>query len=193
MERRQLNWRLEVQESEDREQALVLAVGGLREVAVRDKTRQQQKRMKVCVGSLGLIMLVAMITAGCDTLNHTQFQIAPAHDPNIVSAEVSDADRAEVKQILLSLADELGLQDLSHYQTSPATIAYLREPVRDFPMKLGARAVGDTIVVELIHFHPGSGETASYTTAKVLLLSKLKAAFGDRVKVVEAFEGEPLL
>ena len=50
-----------------------------------------------------------------------------------------------------------------------------------FPITLGARKVKDGIVVDLIQFHPGSGETEMYSQMKNDVLVILEKQYGVEV------------
>ena len=65
-----------------------------------------------------------------------------------------------------------------------STLVYFAEPAEHFPTTLGARVVGDSIVVDLVCFHPGPGKSKAFSVARMLLDASLRDQFGTRLSIV---------
>jgi hypothetical protein len=130
------------------------------------------------IRALLLFAAVAGIT-GCDTLNYAQYQIA--------RAGANPVDRAHVVAAVNSAASRAALSDATSRSHVPDTLVYFEEPVGHFPTTLGARVVGDSIVVDLVCFHPGPGESKPFSAAKVSLSDSLRVEFGGRLTMLQNY------
>jgi|SRR5437016_769722 len=117
------------------------------------------------------VLTVAFFAVGCDSLHYTQYLVANA----------SPADRATVKTAVEAAAVEARLVDKSDTSRVPATIAYYLQPVPHFPVSLGARVVGDSAIVDLSCFHPGTAKPPAFKIAESRLTSALANEFGPRL------------
>jgi len=113
---------------------------------------------------------------GCDTLNQHQFVIRT--EPATI-----EADTAVIADILCDEAEARGLVDGTADAQLPTCICYYLEPVKYFPLTLGARTAEGSLVVDLYHFHPGPGSTFKYIAIKRHLASRLRVAFAERLRV----------
>jgi len=132
--------------------------------------------------SLILVVLVALVCGGCDTLHSRQYVVDKA----------SAADRETIKAEVESAAMAAGLADRTETSKVPDTIAFYLEPVPHFPTSLGARLHGDLAIVDLSCFHPGRKKPPAFRTAESLLTEKLGRAFGERLSMREYPDRIPL-
>ena len=125
------------------------------------------------------IVVLVFVLTGCDTLNQGQVLVR-------VSSlnELSKGPETKAISVLSSFADSKGLLDKTNESKVDGTLVYFEGRDKYFPILLGARWVSDGIVIDILHFHPGGGETETYTAIKEELLSLLKLEFGDRVTTV---------
>lgn len=121
-----------------------------------------------------LVAVAALACFGCDTLNYTQYKI---------SDSAGAPERAAVVKIVQSAAADAGLVDRLDTSRVPNTLAYFSEPVEHFPTALGARTVGELVVIDLACFHPGAGEAKRYSLARAKLAASLGEQFGSRVTI----------
>ena len=112
---------------------------------------------------------------GCDTYHHEQYRISKA---------ANTRDRAKLKETLASVASASGFRDCLRISRAPHTVAFYcdMDVVPYSGGQLGAREVGDAIVVDLLH-SLGS-QTRAFNRAHDLLEPSLAAAFGQRLSVV---------
>ena len=129
-----------------------------------------------------LVVLMALVCSGCDTLHSRQYVVDKA----------SAADRETIKAAVESTAMTAGLADKTETSKVPDTIAFYLEPVPHFPTSLGARLHGDLAIVDLSCFHPGRKKPAAFKTAESELTEKLGRAFGERLSMPEYPDRVPL-
>jgi len=120
---------------------------------------------------------VLLSTLGaCDTFESAQFQV---HRPP------TDATaRFQVASALAIAAASAGLVDQTTTSTVGDTVAYFLEPVDHFPTMLGARGIGESIVIDLSCFHPGWQASKPFAAARDSLLQSLPTAFGSDWQLV---------
>ena len=131
---------------------------------------------------MALVLLAALLAAGCDTINYAQF----------VVAKVSPADQVIIKQTVESSAAAAGLADRTETSKVPDTLAFYLEPVPHFPVSLGARMVGDSAVVDLSCFHPGVDKPLAFRSAETNLTTTLYREFGTRLAMPDYQHRVPL-
>ena len=121
------------------------------------------------------LALLTIALVGCDTYHHDQYKISRA---------ANAGDRAKLKQALASVASASGFHDCSAISRAPHTVAFYCEMdvVPYSGAQLGAREVGDSIIVDLLH-SLGS-QTQAFNRAHELLAPALAGTFGARVSVV---------
>jgi hypothetical protein len=119
-----------------------------------------------------LVCFAVLLTA-CDTLNIQQYRIAHG----------THRDTAKVKQALHSVASQTGLVDRTSTSRAAHTIVFYTQPdVQHFRVDLGARTLGDDIVVDLNGgFGPARPE---FKQALGLLTPALSNGFGSRLTVM---------
>ena len=120
--------------------------------------------------------MLALVVAGCDSLNQDQLLVR-------VSSESTSPRSIESKivSLLTSYAEEHEFLDKTKESRVSGTLVYFQSKDEYFPISLGARVVDDGVVIDLLHFHPGGGETEAYSTMKNQLLALLKYQFGASV------------
>jgi hypothetical protein len=107
------------------------------------------------IKSIILILSLSFIAA-CDTLNHQQYFIISSISPTEVVVL-----KNEIKTALIPVVKKYGLEETTNI--SPKINAILAYNTKsNFPIQVGIRNVNDVIVLELMHFHPGTGETEEY-------------------------------
>jgi len=132
--------------------------------------------------SLGFVLIVAVLAAGCDSLHYTQYVVAKA----------SPSDRATIKRAVESSATAAGLIDKTDTSKIPDTIAFYLEPVPHFPVSLGARMVEDSAVVDLGCFHPGVAKPPAFRAAESSLPTTLTREFPPRIAMPEYSHRVPM-
>jgi hypothetical protein len=118
---------------------------------------------------VAFLALLTLTLVGCDTYHHEQYK---------VSSAANVGDRVEVKQLLASITSSSGFHDCNRISSASHTVAFYRE-MEVIPYsgaQLGAREVGDSIVVDLPH-SLGS-QTQAFNQAHKLLEPALAAGFG---------------
>jgi hypothetical protein len=124
---------------------------------------------------LAFLALLTLTLVGCDTYHHEQYRISRA---------ANTRDRAKLKELLASIASTSGFHDCFRISRAPRTVAFYcdMDVVPYSGGQLGAREVGDSIVVDLLH-SLGS-QTRAFNRAHESLEPALIAAFGQRLSVV---------
>jgi len=121
------------------------------------------------------LALIASALVSCDTYHHEQYKVSRA---------ANVGDRAKVKHLLASIASSSGFHDCYAISRAPRTLAFYCEMdvIPYSGAQLGAREVGNSIVVDLLH-SLGS-QTRAFNRAHELLEPALATTFGERVSVV---------
>ena len=127
--------------------------------------------------------LVVLLAAGCDTINHAQFQVAGQTAAGGTRLAISSDDREAVRQIVQAAAQQLHYEDRLPLSLTPNTIASYAEPDNENPITILAWVKDQTIVVDIIHRPTDLGESSAYRKAHDLLLASLQNRFGTRVEV----------
>jgi hypothetical protein len=117
-----------------------------------------------------LALILALLAAGCDTVNLQQYRLADA----------TQTDASDVKRVLGVVAAQTGLEDRTTSSMVPHTLVFYKEPdVQHFAVNLGARRVGEDIIVDLIAgFGPMRNE---FRKTRALLTPALSNEFGPRL------------
>jgi hypothetical protein len=127
--------------------------------------------------------LVVLLAAGCDTINHTQFQVAGQTAASGTRLAISTDDRDAVRQVVQAAAQELHYEDRLPQTLMPNTIASYAEPDNDNPITIVAWVKDQTIVVDIMHKPTDLGESSAYRKVHDLLTTALKNRFGTRVEI----------
>jgi hypothetical protein len=125
-----------------------------------------------------------LLAGGCNTMDRTQVQIAPAEPGGTFRAIVPAAEREAIKAVLKPVADQFKLQDLTDLAISPKIIAYYQQVDKDMPLKLMAWNNGTSIVIDLLQGPSIQAPTTAYQEARERLLQDLERAFGKRAALV---------
>jgi hypothetical protein len=133
---------------------------------------------------LGVILLaaVAVIGAGCSTLNHSQYQVKGPVNNVGVRGTVSAADRAVVKEIANAVAAQFKLKDMTTSSVVPGTIGYYTEIDVNNPVEVKVYSAGDQVVVDVMQAD-SAGETRAFRQIKEALQSELESQFGSRLVI----------
>jgi hypothetical protein len=119
------------------------------------------------------LVFIALFLSACDTLNIQQYRVAGG----------AHRDSAKVKRVLRDVASQTGLVDRTSTSRAPRTVVfYTQSDVQHFRVDLGARILGDDIVVDLNGgFGPARPE---FKQAARLLTPALSSEFGSRLTVM---------
>lgn len=135
------------------------------------------------VVKITITLLIVVAIAACDSLNRDQLLIH-------ISAGVADTSwqAADLKRTLARFALDRGFTDITSKSKAVATLARFESHDEHFPMYLGARAEGDELLVDLYHFHPGTGETKTYSKLKADVKVLLAERYGKEVRLLTKTE-----
>ena len=133
--------------------------------------------------SAGLFCLLLLVCAGCDTINHAQYQVLGPVSVTGTRAVISSQDRENVKEILQAAAARLHYEDRLQQSLTPNTIASYAEPDSENPISFMAWAKDPVIIIDIIHKPTQLGESSAYQKVLNTLLSDLKEKFGDRIVI----------
>jgi hypothetical protein len=133
---------------------------------------------------LAFVASSMLLVGGCNTVDQTQVQIAPAEPGGTFRAIVPPADREAIKAVLKPVADQFKMQDLTDLAISPKIIAYYQQVEKDMPLKLMAWNNDTSIVIDLLQGPSIQAPTTAYLDARERLLQDLQRAFGNRATLV---------
>lgn len=131
-----------------------------------------------------IVVFVALLVIGCDTIDRTQFRVEPRTTASGTRVAVTAADIDMVKAVLQPFASEFKMQDISHQSLLPNALATYQQYDTSRPMKLVAWTQDGAAVIDLAHDSPEPGESPMYVKARDQLLAALRRQFGDRAKIV---------
>ena len=125
------------------------------------------------LGLMRALALVAILLSACDTLNIQQYRVAGG----------AHRDASKVKRVLHDVANQTGLVDRTSTSRAAQTVVFYTQPdVQHFRVDLGARALGNDIIVDLNGgFGPARPE---FKQAEHLLTLALSSEFGSRLAVM---------
>jgi len=111
------------------------------------------------VNKLILIFLASLLVVitGCDTLNHRQYLLISQTTP-----EQTYIVRQNLKNSLAPVIEKHGLVNSIDDAKREGVLLYYKTK-NGFPIQMGAKSTSKGVVVDLLHFHPGTGETKVYT------------------------------
>jgi hypothetical protein len=122
-----------------------------------------------------LIAIAAMfLVSACDTMMVSQYRVT--------SIATAKEERARLLESLARVASNLGLTDVTSTSTVKNTLVFYSQPdVKNFAVQLGARIVGDSIVVDLTGgFGP---RTPAFKKAEKELLEEMERSFPGKYDV----------
>ena len=127
-------------------------------------------------------LLLAVLAAGCDTIDRTQLRIAPPG--NTPAAAATSAEREAVKDALAPFARQYKMQDMTGQSFLPNVIVQYQQMDTTTPLKLVAWENNGAILVDLFQGSPEPGVTGNYQRARDQLIQLLRTQFADRVTLV---------
>lgn len=86
-----------------------------------------------------------------------------------------------MQRFVSRVATEAGLQNHTDESKVSGTLLYFVEPIPHFPILIGARTTDETVIVDLIHFHPGSSTTPAYDKLDSTISAGLIQRLGTRL------------
>ena len=137
--------------------------------------------MKHHIVTLGV--LLGLVSAGCDTVNRTQYQVSGPASIEGVRASVSAADRAEVKEVLSAVATRLHFEDRTQVSLVPNTIVLFAQTERRDPVRILAWEKQGSIIIDITHTPTTPGETAFYRRVQSTVFTELQNRFGPRATI----------
>lgn len=102
------------------------------------------------------LLLLILIINGCDTLNHRQYFVITAISP--IEIEYL---KKEVEKSLTPLVHKYDLKKTDKARPGiNVIVSYVTKS--NFPIQVGMRELDGVVVLDLMHFHPGTEETVEY-------------------------------
>jgi len=139
---------------------------------------------------IACLALAALFVTGCDTVTHSQLQIAAPKPQRGMPAMVSvpAAERAAVKQTLSDIAAKYHLEDRTGLSLVPETICSYAQPDVKHPISLKAWVSKERVLIDLFQRPPETGETAAYRKLRLDIMAQLKERFGSRLQMVPVID-----
>ena len=135
------------------------------------------------MGSSGwCVLLLVLLTAGCDTIDRTQFRIDPARAG--ARTAVPAAEREAIKDALQPFAKQFKLQDTTAQSLIPNVIVQYQQMDTTTPLKLIVWDNNGAVLVDLFQGSSEPGVTGTYQRARDQLIQLLREQFGERVTLV---------
>lgn len=131
------------------------------------------------------LVLSALLLAGCDSVNHAQFNVLPPKVERGMTATIVTADREAVKQIVSEVAVRWRFEDRTAISLTPDTLCSFAQPDVKHPISVKAWMADGRISVDIQQPPPEVGESAVYQRFRNEILSGLEKQFGERVKQVQ--------
>ena len=131
--------------------------------------------------SILALIATVLVNSGCDTLNHRQYLLVP-----VVSNVQFEELRAELGKVLTPVAEKHKLDDSTSDAKASGVVFYYKTK-SDFPIQVGAKNTSTGLVVDVIQFHPGTGEGEEYL--KIVEDIKKALANLNSVKLLELGSG----
>ena len=144
--------------------------------------------MKHCIGWLGVLLV--LLGTGCDTVNHTQYQLNGPPTAGGARTSVSAADSGQVREVLSAIAAKLRFEDRTAVSLKPKTIGlFVQQETRE-PVRIVAWEQDGRIAVEVTHAPSAPGESEYYRKVQDMVFTELQTRFGGRV-AVPAWKNSP--
>ena len=134
------------------------------------------------------LSLLALLVVGCDTVNHSQIQVLAAPVERGATATLPASELATVKQVVEEIARSMHFEDRTQISLTPGTICSWSQVDMKHPMSIKAWVTNDRIAIDLFQKPPETGETAAYRKLRNEVLTRLKAEFGNRLKLVHKMD-----
>jgi uncharacterized lipoprotein YajG len=139
--------------------------------------------MKHWIACLSLFSL--WLVTGCDTVNHTQLQVAVPTADRKTRTTVPASERETVKQIVTELANRRHFEDRTALSLIPDTICSFAQPDVRYPISIRAWVDKPRIIIDIVQTRPDTaGETEAYRTLREQLQEDLEKQFGSRALMV---------
>ena len=122
---------------------------------------------------LGACLL--LFGAGCDTINHSQYQVRGLPNIEGIRATVTTSQRAVVREVLAAVAQQLRFQDRTERSMVPNVIASYGEEDNLNPITFLAYQHQDFVVIDVLHAPTTWGESQRYRQVQDLILSGLRS------------------
>lgn len=117
-----------------------------------------------------IVVLLMTGLGGCDSLNHRQYLLSQ-EQTKTQEKEISK----ELSNLLAPVIEKYNLVNSEKDAKAEGVLLYYKSK-SNFPIQFGARTTNKGIVVDLIHFHPGPGETKEYSEIVNDVVEALKQA-----------------
>lgn len=134
------------------------------------------------------LSLLALLVAGCDTVNHSQLQLLAPAPARGATATLPASDQDAVKQVIKEIATSHRFEERTQISLTPGTICSWSQVDMKHPMSIKAWVANDRIAIDIFHRPPGQGETLAYRHFRDEVMSQLKERFGDRLKLVHKMD-----
>jgi hypothetical protein len=128
-----------------------------------------------------LLLLAALLGAGCDTLNHVQYQVPASVSQTGARLTLAEADREFVKTKLAEIAARHRFEDRTQLSLIPDVLCVYAQADTYTPIRLAAWVKEDRIIVDLLQEPDTPGETLQYREVHAAIQTELKQHFGNRV------------
>lgn len=133
--------------------------------------------------SLGLVLLV-LLTAGCDTVNHSQLRVNPPPTERRSRAVLPAADRQAVKQVLSEIATKYRMEDRTALSLIPDTLCSYSEVDKKHSMRFVAWVKDQAVYIDIFQRPPETGESEAYWRLREEIMNALDSQFGGRLGMV---------
>ncbi|HEY2981475.1 MAG TPA: hypothetical protein VGJ22_09865 [Anaerolineales bacterium] len=131
--------------------------------------------MKINAGPLALLgVCVLLLCAGCDTINHTQYQVLGRPTADGTRLAVSAGQQEAVRQVLQTVAKQLRFADRTARSVVPNTLASYGETDKLNPITFVAYLNKDVILIDIVHKPTEIGESERYRKVQDAILSGLR-------------------
>ena len=111
---------------------------------------------------------------GCDTINQSQYQVRGLPNIEGVRVPLTAGQRALVREVLASVAQELRFQERTERSRVPNVIAAYGEEDNLNPITFLAYQQEGFVVVDIFHAPTTLGETKRYRQARELIHARLQ-------------------
>jgi hypothetical protein len=134
----------------------------------------------IAIFGLGLIL----VTAGCDTVSHSQLRVAPPATERRARAVLPAADRQTVKQVLSEIGTKYRMEDRTSLSLIPDTLCAYSEVDKKNSMRFVAWVKDQNVYVDIFQRPPETGESEAYWNLREEIMRALDSQFGARFQMV---------
>lgn len=129
------------------------------------------------ISHLVIISLLFATIVGCDTLNKRQFLLNSKLNENQIQKL-----RTTIEKALSATIEKYNLVNSVQDAHTEGVLLYYKTN-NNFPIQLGARNTDKGIVIDLIIFHPGTGELEEYQSLSKDILEDLRKL--EEINIIE--------